>query len=282
MKNVKIKKNILNEKSDILFDYFDDIKKFPIVTVQAEKILAEKAKNGDEKARDILIQSNLRFVITCAKQYVNQGVPLVDLISAGNKGLVLALNNYCPEKGYRFLTFAIWYIRREILKEIYNNGRTIRYPITFITNITKVKKAYDKFVKDNNREPNDDELIELANISAKQYESLTLDKSYCQSIDTTLTDDSNTTLQEVIPDESVNLEQNFVTDELLKCIETLPKRELKVIKEYFGIGCPNRKIQEIAEDLNIGPERVRQLKKSGLRRLEKFKNILKPLYGEVC
>lgn len=281
MNNLVIKKNILNERSDILFDYFNDIKHFPIISVQAEKILAERAKNGDEEAKNTLIQSNLRFVVTCAKQYVNQGVPLVDLISAGNKGLVLALNNYCPEKGYRFLTFAIWYIRREILKEIYNNGRMIRYPITFISNITKVKKAYDKFIKDNDREPSEEELIELADISQKQYNALTLDKSYCQSIDTTLTEDSKTTLQEIIPDNSIDLDKNLITNEILQCINTLPAREMKIIKEYFGIGCPSRKVQEIAEDLRIGPERVRQLRKSGLKKLEKFKNILKPLYGEI-
>lgn len=276
MKTFKISKNILNETSDILSDYFKDIKDYSLLTPDLERDLIIKAKNGDTEARDRLIESNLRFVITCAKQYTNQGVPLIDLISAGNCGIILAIENYELEKGYRFLTFAVWYIRREILKEIYNNGRTIRYPITFISNINKVKKACDKFVHDNNKEPTDEELIELANITPKQFNSLNLNKSYCQSMETPIYE--NVKLQEVIADEDDSLDRTFVTEYLLQCINTLPERERKVITEYFGIGTPNRKIQEIAEDMGLSSERVRQIKKLGLKKLEKFKSTLKPLF----
>lgn len=275
MKNFKITKNILNEKSDVLLDYFNDIRGIGLINQDKEKELAIKAKSGDQKALDTLIKSNLRFVISCAKQYVNQGVELIDLISAGNYGLLQAARNYDPDKGYRFLTYAVWYIRREILKEIYNNGRTIRYPITFITNVSKVKKAYDKFIKENNREPSEDELLELADVSKKQYDSVNLNKNYCQSLETPIYEDA--TLEDVVLDDSVDIEQNFVTDAILNCINRLPERERIIIREYFGIGCVNKKIPEIAEELGLGNERVRQLKKSGLQRLEKYKNILKPL-----
>lgn len=275
MKSFKIVKNILNEKSEILNDYLEDIKKYSLITPDVEKDLAIKAKNGDKEAKNRLIESNLRFVITCAKQYVNQGVPLVDLISAGNLGLNLALVNYDPDRGYKFFTFAVWYIRREILKEIYNNGRTIRYPVSYISNISKVKKAYDSFVLNNNREPTEEELIHLANISQKQLDSVLLDRSFCESLNTPVYE--NVLLEDVIEDDSTNTESSFVTNDLLKCINTLPERERKVIKEYYGIGCPNKKIEELAQELRLSPERIRQIKKSGLRKMEKFKPILKSL-----
>lgn len=276
MNNLKIKKNILNEKSDILFDYFNDIKEFNILTPDEEKDLAVKAKNGDENARNKLIQANLRFVITCAKKYVNQGVSLSDLISAGNVGLVLALDNFQPERGFRFLSFAVWYIRREILKEIYNHGRTVRYPITFISKISKIKKVYDKFVNENDREPSDDEMINLSELTEDQYRSVNLGKSYCQSLDTPIYEDL--TLKDII--ESDYNGPNFTKDALLNAISHLNSREKKVIIEYFGIGVPEKSLQDLSEEMGLGQERIRQIKKKGLKKLEKFEHILKPLMNE--
>lgn len=270
MKDLKITKTILNEKSDVLSDYFKEINKYKILSPEEEYNLAIKASEGDEYSKNLLINSNLRFVVTCAKQYVNQGVPLLDLIAAGNEGLVISVEKFKPEKGFRLLSFAVWYIRREILKEIYNNGRTVRYPITFISRVYKVKKACEKFSRENGREPTDDELLDLTNLTQKQYDKTILDKSYCQSLDTPLYEDIK--LQDVIPNNDG--EEDFIQDALLKCLETLNSREKKIIKEYFGIGCPARKIQEIAEDLKLGPERIRQIKKSALEKLKKYKNIL--------
>lgn len=270
MKDLKITKTILNEKSDVLSDYFKEINKYKILSPEEEYNLAIKASEGDKYSKNLLINSNLRFVVTCAKQYVNQGVPLLDLIAAGNEGLVISVEKFKPEKGFRLLSFAVWYIRREILKEIYNNGRTVRYPITFISRVYKVKKACEKFSRENGREPTDDELLDLTNLTQKQYDKTILDKSYCQSLDTPLYEDIK--LQDVIPNNEG--EEDFIQDALLKCLETLNSREKKIIKEYFGIGCPARKIQEIAEDLKLGPERIRQLKKSALEKLKKYKNIL--------
>jgi RNA polymerase primary sigma factor len=271
MKQIKITKNILNERSEILSDYFKEMNNYNILTPSEELNLAYEIKNGSEEAKTKLVNANLRFVVTCAKQYVNQGVPLADLINAGNLGLIEAVNRYDPDKGYRFISFAVWYIRREILKEIYNTGRTVRYPITFISKITKVKKAYDKFINENEREPTDDELLNLTNLTQKQYDKVILNKSYCQSLDTPLYEDVK--LEDTIPDSEVD--QDFTTDAILNCISHLNAREQKVIKEYFGIGCPAKKVQEIAEELRLGPERVRQIRKEAIKKLGKFKNILK-------
>lgn len=267
MKEIKITKNILNENSELLQDFFKDINKYHYGSGEEQIELAKKAKAGDERAREQLINSNLRFVVTCAKKYAGQGVPLIDLIQSGIVGLMQSLENFNPDAGYKFLSFAVWYIRREILKEIYNNGRTIRYPITYISNITKVKKAYDSFVSENHREPTDDELIELSGLSEKQFDSVLNGKSYCQSIDTPLTDDKNTTLEDILPaEESVD---NFTKDAIHEALSILNEREYKVITEFYGVdGCEERPIKEIAKEMGLGDERVRQLRKAAIKKLQ--------------
>ena len=279
MKEITITKNILNENSDILKDFFKDIDKYQMYSGEEQVELAREALAGNNRSREKLITSNLRFVVTCAKKYTGQGVPLVDLIQAGLMGLCMAVDNYDPDKGYKFLSFAVWYIRREILKEIYNTGRTIRYPITYIGKITKVKKAYEKFLGENQREPTEDELIELANITQKQYDSVIMDKSYCQSIDTPLTDDGNTTLEDILPETSDSFSDTFTKDAISKALQCLNSREYKVITEFYGLeGQYERPIKDIAKEMGLGDERVRQLRKSAVKKLQQKKgNILKTL-----
>ena len=270
MKEITITKNILNENSDILKQFFKDIDKYPIYSGEEQIQLAREAKEGNEKSKEKLINSNLRFVITCAKKYVGQGVPLIDLISAGLEGLLLSVRNFDPDKGYKFLSFAVWYIRREILKEIYNTGRTIRYPITYISRITKVKKAYESFVTENQREPTDEELIDLANVSQKQFNSVLMDKSYCQSIDIPLSEDKFTTLGDTISNEEIPFTDSFTKETISKSLKCLNPREYKVITEFYGLdGKFNKPIKEIAKEMNLGDERVRQLRKGAIKKLNK-------------
>ena len=269
MKEITIRKNILNEKSDVLSLFFKDINKYPIYSAEEQIELAKKAKLGDNIARDKLITSNLRFVITCAKKYSGQGVPLVDLIQSGLTGLILSLENYNPDKGYHFISFAVWYIRREILKEIYNTGRTIRYPITFINKITKIKKVYGDFITKNQREPTDDELIELVGITNKQYNSIINDKSYCQSLDTPVLENGEVKLEDTISDNSSNKIDTFTKDYISKILKYLNDREYKVITEFYGLdGKEEKSIKEIANELYLGEERVRQLRKSAIKKLK--------------
>ena len=270
MKEITTNKNILTENSEVLKQYFKDISRCKIYSGDEQIELARKAKNGDENSRKKLITSNLRFVITCAKQYVGQGVPLLDLINAGNKGLCEACVNFDPDRGYKFLSFAVWYIRREIIKEIYNNGRTIRYPITYISKITKVKKAYDNFLVKNQREPTDEELINLANITQKQYSSVLLDKSTCQSLDTPISDDNKTTVQDLISEEITPFSDTFTQDTIANSLKVLNEREYKVITKFYGLnGVEERTIKDIAKEMNLGDERVRQLRKGAIKKLEK-------------
>jgi RNA polymerase primary sigma factor len=270
VKEIVITKNILNENSDILKDFFKDIDKYKIYSGEEQIELARKAKSGDKRAREMLITCNLRFVITCAKKYTGQGVPLLDLINAGNYGLCLAIDNYDPDRGYKFLSFAVWYIRREILKEIYNTGRTIRYPITYINKITKVKKAYENFVNTYQREPTDEELINLANVTQKQYNSVVLDKSYCQSIDSPVSDDNQISLSDLLSEEIVPFTDVFTKDTISKSLSCLNSREYKVITEFYGLnGVEERSIKDIASEMNLGDERIRQIRKGAIKKLEK-------------
>jgi RNA polymerase primary sigma factor len=279
VKEITITKNILNESSDILKDFFKDMDKYPIYSGDEQIQLAREAKDGNERSREKLITSNLRFVITCAKKYTGQGVPLIDLINAGNYGLCLALSNFDPDRGYKFLSFAVWYIRREILKEIYNTGRTIRYPITYITKITKVKKAYDDFINKFQREPTDEELIKLTNITQKQYDSVVLNKSYCQSIDTPITDDGKTTVEDTLADTIIPFTDTFTKETISSALKILNSREYKVITEYYGLeGKYEKSIKDIAKELGLGDERVRQIRKAAVKKLNKrCGNILKTL-----
>ena len=279
MKEIVITKNILNENSDILKEFFKDVDKYPIYSGEEQIELAREAKKGDKISRDKLITSNLKFVVTCAKKYTGQGVSLLDLIQSGLVGLTLAVNNYDPDKGYKFLSFAVWYIRREILKEIYNTGRTIRYPITYISKITKVKRAYESFITKYQREPTEEELINLTNLTQKQYDSAIMNKSYCQSIDTPITDDGVNTLEDILSEEVNPFSDTFTKDTISLALKCLNKREYKVITEFYGLnGIEERPIKDIAKEMNLGDERIRQIRKGAIKKLEKkFGKTLKTL-----
>jgi RNA polymerase primary sigma factor len=270
VKEITTNKNILTENSELLQKYFKDISKYPIYSSEEQIELAKKIKEGDNKARQKLINSNLRFVVTCAKQFVGQGVPLIDLINSGNLGLIQSIEKYDPSKGFHFISYAVWYIRREIIKSIYNTGRTIRYPITYIAIITKVKKAFDDFVNRNQRKPTDEELIKASGITEKQYNSVVLNKSYCQSIDTPVTEDGKSTVEDILSEEIKPLSDVFTKEAVSNSLKVLNPREYKVITEYYGLeGQQERTIKEIAKEMNLGDERVRQLRKEAVKKLEK-------------
>lgn len=168
-----------------------------------------------------------------------------------------------------FLSFAVWYIRREIMKELYNTGRTIRYPITYISNITKVKKAYDQFLAKNHREPTEEELINLTNITQKQYSSVVLNKSYCQSLDIPVAEGSNLTLEDTLAESQDPFKDTFTKETISKVLKCLNEREYKVITEFYGLeGQHERAIKEIAKEMELGDERVRQIRKSAIKKLK--------------
>lgn len=279
MKEITTEKTILTEHSQILKQYFNSIAKYPIYSPEEQIELARKMQKGDKAARNKLISSNLRFVVTCAKKYIGQGVPLIDLIQCGNEGLLISLDKYDPDRGYHFLSFAVWYIRREILRALYNTGRTIRYPITYISNITKVKKSYNEFITKYQREPTEEELINLTNLTQKQYKSVVMDKSYCESLDTPITDDGKTTVEDILFEEPKPFTDVFTKDAVNNALKVLSPREHKVIADFYGLdGHEEKPIKEIAGELGLGEERVRQIRKESVKKLRKrCEGVLKAL-----
>ena len=184
----------------------------------------------------------------------------------------MAIENFDPDRGYKFLSFAVWYIRREIIRELYNTGRTIRYPITYICKVSKVKKAYDSFVKEYNRDPTEEELINLTNLTQKQYNSVVMNKSSCISLDTPVTEDEKTTLEEILSNDITPFSDVFTSDTINKCLKVLNSREYKVISEYYGLnGRAERTIKEISKEIGLGEERIRQIRKGAIKKLKQKK-----------
>ena len=165
-----------------------------------------------------------------------------------------------------------------MIKAIYNTGRTIRYPVTYITKITKVKKAYDEFLTKNQREPTDEELIELTNLTQKQYNSTIIDKSYCQSLETPI-NEGNSTLEDLLTQDESSFSDTFTVDTINRALNVLNPKERKVVEEYYGLnGVPERTIKEIAKEMGLGDERIRQLRKNSIKKLNSRQgNILKTL-----
>lgn len=270
MKVITTEKSILSETSEILTTYFRSIAHYPIYSALEQIQLAKEAKEGNIKSRDKLIFSNLRFAVTCAKKYIGQGVPLIDLIEAANLGLILSIKNYNPDKGIHFISFAVWYIRREILKAIYNNGKTIRYPITHISKMNKVKKITDSIFANEFRDPTKEEVLEKTDLTEKQYYSVIDNQINCQSIDSPITTDGKVTVENYIADESNPISDTFTREAVSNALKILNEKEYKVITEYYGLdGCNVKPVGEIARELNLGNERVRQIRKNGIKKLRK-------------
>lgn len=250
--------------------FFKDVDKYPIYSGEEQIELARQAQHGDEKSRQKLINSNLKFVVTCAKQYTGQGVPLLDLIQYGTCGLIKSIDKFDPDKGYKFISFAVWYIRKELLQAIYNTGRTIRYPISYICKATKVKKAHDEFLSKYGREPSEEELLKLTNLSHKQITSTVVNKSYCSSLDTPLTEDDSLCLGDTISEEVPPLQDPFTKETINGALKILNEREYTVITMFYGLnGNDESSIKDISKVLHVGEERVRQLRKGAIKKLEK-------------
>jgi len=262
MKHFQIRQSITDRSSESVTLYLKDISKYPLLTVEQERELAVKAVNGDKQAKDKLIESNLRFVVSIAKQYQGKGLELEDLISTGNLGLIRAVDSFEPERELRFLSYAGWWIRDFIINEIINNGKAIRIPFNKTITINKINQALIQFETENERPPTADELAELLAMEEDSVKEL-MDMTEV-SIVKDLTDlDVNYT-----PD--INNNQEFLKDFLSSL---LTKTETRVLCESFGIGTEEKEIKEIAEELEVTMERVRQIKNTAILKLRKHPNI---------
>lgn len=278
------KKIIFTDRSDSLLDsYLRNISKYKILGTEEVIRLVGLAQQGDENARNKVIYSNLRFVITVAKQFQNRGVPLIDLISAGNLGIMKAIELFDPKKEVAFLTYAVWWIRQKIHNEIYWNGKEIRLPMSQQLQINKILTATNKLLQSTGRMPTPEEISETSGVSRKDIDFLSQYANKPVSVDDFIGgDEEHNQVCDIIPDNEPLLEDQvnriFVREELEKYIDKLPIREQDVIRLLYGIGMPSVPHKDICTMFGVGSERVRQMKESALAKLRRrFSKQLKHL-----
>lgn len=285
MQRFSIKPSITNREP--IKQYLKDISKIPLLTPEEEKEIATKARDGDKKSLDKLITSNLRFVISVAKQYQNRGVNFEDLINEGNSGLIRAAQLFDPNKGVRFLSYAVWWIRQAIIKSIYNGGKTIRIPINQIRDKVQVTKAIRLFEQINERLPTTEELEELTGFPEEKISKLLDGDTETTSFDTPFSDDEDSgTLLDVTPnkdakDSDSKLMEESLTQQINEILDLLPNRDHDILRLYFGIGVQKLTTRDISQKFGITMERVRQLKDKAIRRLQTIfkKDLNRILYG---
>ena len=270
-------------KDDLLNSYLKDISKYKVLDTSEVAILISRAQQGDEAARNKVITSNLRFVVTIAKQYQNRGVPLMDLIAAGTEGLIKSVDKFDTTRGTVFLTYAGWWIKQCIYNTIYAHGEEITLPISQRLIVIKIIDATNKFLQTHSRNPSVEELVELTGVYASQIDFLSQYSNKLLSIDDFIGgDEEGNQLCDVIPDEEAPLDdqinRKFVLSDLDNMLDTLSNREQDLLRMYFGIGMDPVDSKTISEMFGVGKERIRQMKETALRRLKKkFYHQLKGL-----
>lgn len=270
-------------KDELLNSYLKDISKYKVLDSSEVAILISKAQAGDEIARNKVITSNLRFVVTIAKQYQNRGISLMDLISAGTEGLIKSVDKFDVNRGTVFLTYAGWWIKQCIYNTIYAHGEEIRLPISQRLLVIKILDETNKFVQKHSRNPSIEELVELTGIEASQIDFLSQFSNKMLSIDDFVGgDEEGAQICDVIPDTSPLLDEQinrkFVLADLDKMLDTLSNREQDLIRMLFGIGMDPVEAKDVSDMFGVGKERIRQMKEAALNRLKKkFSNQLKGL-----
>lgn len=282
MRQLKITQSITARDSSLNY-YLREVSQERLINLDEEVRLAEKIKQGDKKALDKLVRANLRFVISVAKQYQNQGLSLPDLINEGNLGLIKAAQKFDETRGFKFISYAVWWIRQSILQALAENSRSIRLPMNQIGIINKINKTSSKFEQENERTPSTEELSkELSIPEDKISELLKASNKKAVSIDTPFTIGEDNSLIDVLPN-SNSLPADCVTNdesihiEINRALNTLQDRSREILKMYYGIGCQELDMEEIANKFGITRERVRQIKEESIKKLRKNSNFLKEL-----
>lgn len=275
MRQLKITKQITNRETASLDKYLHDIAKIDLITSDEEIELAKKIKNGDEIALNKLVEANLRFVVSVAKQYQNQGLSLQDLINEGNLGLIKAASRFDETRGFKFISYAVWWIRQSILQALAERARVIRLPLNKIGSLNKISKAYSKLEQILEREPTIEEISKEIGISPKEIKETLKAKNKHISFDSPMTsDDDSNNLYELLPNLNTKEPDNKLINESLKkeierALKTLTIREGDIIRLYYGInGGEPLTLEEIGDEFGLTRERVRQIKERAIRRLK--------------
>ena len=287
MRQLKISKSITNRDAVSLEKYLSDISRLPLITVEEETILAQKIKQGDQVALEKLTVANLRFVVSVAKQYQNQGLGLSDLINEGNVGLIKAAKKFDETRGFKFISYAVWWIRQSIIQAVSEQPRVIRLPLNKIGMINKIKKTQSILEQKLERAPSFHEIAEILEISEEEIGLVMSSSGWHVSADAQFPGQDSMTLMDVTfnpsdpkPDDSL-MESSLQTD-IQRVLTTLSEKEREIIVSYYGIGRTGTlSLEEIAERYDLTRERVRQIKEKAIRRLRHAsKNkILKPHLG---
>ena len=274
MRQLKITKSITNRESASLDKYLQEIGREELITVEDEVELAQRIRKGDQAALEKLTRANLRFVVSVAKQYQNQGLSLPDLINEGNLGLIKAAEKFDETRGFKFISYAVWWIRQSILQALAEQSRIVRLPLNQVGSLNKINKALQKFEQEHERMPSSEELSEMIDVPPKDKIADTLRVSGRHvSVDAPFVEgEDNSLLDVLVNNDSPSADRGLVNESLNKEIEralsTLAPREREIIKSFFGIGCQEMTLEEIGERFGLTRERVRQIKEKAIRKLK--------------
>ena len=273
MRQLKITKSITNRESASLDKYLQEIGREELITVEEEVELAQRIRKGDQAALEKLTRANLRFVVSVAKQYQNQGLSLPDLINEGNLGLIKAAEKFDETRGFKFISYAVWWIRQSILQALAEQSRIVRLPLNQVGSLNKINKALSKFEQENERMPSSEELSEMIDVPKDKIADTLRVSGRHVSVDAPfVAGEDNSLLDVLVNNDSPSADRGLVNESLNKEIEralsTLATREREIIKSFFGIGCQEMTLEEIGERFGLTRERVRQIKEKAIRKLK--------------
>ena len=272
MRQLKITKSITNRESASLDKYLQEIGREELITVEEEVELAQRIKKGDQAALDKLTRANLRFVVSVAKQYQNQGISLPDLINEGNLGLIKAAEKFDETRGFKFISYAVWWIRQSILQALAEQSRIVRLPLNQVGSLNKINKALSQFEQQYERQPSPDELADMLEIPREKIADTLRVSGRHVTVDAPFVDgEDNSLLDVLVNNDSPNADKGLVNEslntEIERALSTLTERERDIVKYFFGIGCQEMTLEEIGEKFGLTRERVRQIKEKAIRRL---------------
>ena len=274
MRQLKITKSITNRESASLDKYLQEIGREDLITVEEEVELAQRIRNGDRRALDKLTRANLRFVVSVAKQYQNQGLSLPDLINEGNLGLIKAAEKFDETRGFKFISYAVWWIRQSILQALAEQSRIVRLPLNQVGSLNKINKALSKFEQEYERKPSAEELAERLDIPVEKITDTMKVSGRHISVDAPFVEgEDNSLLDVMINDDSPHADRELINESLSTEIErvlasALSDRERDIVKKFFGLGVPEMTLEEIGDEFGLTRERVRQIKEKAIRKLK--------------
>lgn len=287
MRQLKILKSITNRESASLDKYLQEIGHEELLTTDQEVELAQRIRKGDKRALERLTKANLRFVVSVAKQYQNQGLSLPDLINEGNVGLIKAAEKFDETRGFKFISYAVWWIRQSILQAIAEQSRLVRLPLNQVGSVNKITRELNKFEQEHERKPSVDEIAERVDLPEDKIADAMKANSRHVSMDAPIADGEDSSMIDFLSGDSSNTDRELAIEslkvEVSRILKLLTDKEQKVLRAFFGIdGSPEMTLDEIGEKYNLTRERVRQIKEKALRRLRhNTKNkLLKSYLGQ--